>query len=94
LDNLLNDNSIEELNNPDRVPDRVPDTYAKNITENQNEILRLLAIQSKMSMSQLAETIGISKRKILNNINKLRDLGMLERIGDNKTGHWKVNNTN
>jgi predicted HTH transcriptional regulator len=41
-------------------------------------------------MSELATTAGISKRKILDNINKLKDLNMLERIGKNKTGYWKI----
>jgi predicted HTH transcriptional regulator len=41
-------------------------------------------------MNELAENIGISKRKILNNINKLRELGFLQRIGNNKTGYWQV----
>ncbi len=43
-----------------------------------------------ISMSELSEKIGISKRKVLDNINKLRQSGLLERIGNNKTGHWEV----
>jgi len=41
-------------------------------------------------MSELANKIGISKRKVLDNINKLKKMGLLERIGPAKGGSWKV----
>jgi ATP-dependent DNA helicase RecG len=34
--------------------------------------------------------VGISKRKILDNINKLKELGLIIRIGNNKSGYWKI----
>jgi predicted HTH transcriptional regulator len=40
-------------------------------------------------MIELATTIGISKRKILDNINKLKQAGYIERIGKTR-GYWKV----
>ncbi|MDR1897687.1 MAG: winged helix-turn-helix transcriptional regulator, partial [Prevotellaceae bacterium] len=64
----------------------VPDS----LTENQKKILEELLKNNNLSMSELATTVGISKRKILDNINKLKDLNMLERIGKNKTGYWKI----
>jgi len=41
-------------------------------------------------MQRMTDKVGMSKRKILVNINKLRDNHMLRRVGDNKTGHWEV----
>jgi ATP-dependent DNA helicase RecG len=43
-----------------------------------------------ISASQLAEKIGISKRKILENISKLKLLGLVQRIGSAKGGYWIV----
>jgi ATP-dependent DNA helicase RecG len=34
--------------------------------------------------------IGISLRKIKENISKLKDKGLLERVGPDKGGHWKI----
>jgi ATP-dependent DNA helicase RecG len=34
--------------------------------------------------------VGISKRKIEENIRKLKKLGFLKRIGSTKGGHWEV----
>ena len=43
-------------------------------------------------MTELSEIIGISKRKILDNINKLKQKELLERVGKNKTGYWRLIN--
>ncbi len=41
-------------------------------------------------MSEIANIIGISKRKVLDNINKLKKLGLISRIGPSKGGYWKI----
>ncbi len=41
-------------------------------------------------MSEIARNIGISKRKVLDNINKLKKHGRLKRIGPAKGGYWEV----
>ena len=69
-----------------KVPNKVPD----NLSENLKKIILEIQKDNKISMTKLAEIIGISKRKILDNINKLKHNGLLERVGDNKTGYWKV----
>jgi len=43
-----------------------------------------------ISMSQIAENIGISKRKVLDNINKLKAKGVIIRQGKAKGGYWKI----
>ena len=66
----------------DRVTDR--------LTMNQREILELLEKNAFQSANDLSKSIGISRRKILENIKKLKDLELLSRIGDNKKGYWQV----
>jgi predicted transcriptional regulator len=58
-------------NDSDRVPDKVPDRVPEHLTENQRALLNLIAQDSTVSISQMSEHIGISKRKVLDNINKL-----------------------
>jgi ATP-dependent DNA helicase RecG len=43
-----------------------------------------------VSARELAETVGISPRKIEENISKLKEKGPLRRIGPDKGGYWKV----
>ena len=71
---------------PDKVPDKVPDI----LTSNQLSIINLIQTNNKISMSQMAEEIGMSKRKILDNINKLREKNIVVRVGNTKTGYWKI----
>ncbi len=43
-------------------------------------------------MSEIADNIGISKRKVLDNINKLKKMGLIRRIGSPKAGYWEIIN--
>jgi biotin operon repressor len=47
----------------------------------------------ELSMEKLAEKPGITVRRIERNISGLKEKGLLERIGSDKTGYWKVNTT-
>jgi predicted HTH transcriptional regulator len=38
--------------------------------------------------------VGINIRNTKNNISKLKQIGLLYRIGKNKGGYWKVNTKN
>ena len=81
---------VENIIEKDKVPDKVPDKVLKNLSENQRKILQLVSENNTVSMSEMANKIGISKRKVLDNINKLKANKLIARIGSNKTGHWKV----
>ena len=75
---------------PDRVADRVSDRVSDKITDNQHKILVLLSDDNHLSLSNLAQVIGISKRNTLDNVNVLREKGFLQRVGTPKDGYWKV----
>jgi Fic family protein len=64
-----------------------------NLTENQMMIVQMMKDNSKVSAKLLAEEVGISVRKIEENIAKLKKLGVIERIGGTR-GHWEVKDKN
>lgn len=70
------------------MPDKVPD----NLTDNQHRIIELVSVNNTISMSQIANEIGISKRKVLDNINKLKSLGLIRRVGPAKGGYRQLVN--
>ena len=43
-----------------------------------------------ITLEELSENTGISRRAIINNTNKLKQKGLLQRIGPAKGGFWKV----
>jgi len=62
----------------------------ERFSSNQRKIMELIANDSIISAQQLAEIIGISQRKVEENIAKLKARGRLRRIGPDKGGHWEV----
>jgi len=43
-----------------------------------------------ISARELAEIVGITSRKIEENIKKLKNMGLLKRIGPAKGGYWEI----
>jgi ATP-dependent DNA helicase RecG len=62
----------------------------ESLTPNQKRILSLLRQNTRLSARELAEEVGISSRKIEQNIARLKDSGSLRRIGPAKGGYWEV----
>jgi ATP-dependent DNA helicase RecG len=69
----------------------VTDKVADKVTDNQRLIIEYILENNKISASEMAEKIGISKRKVLENIKKLKDTGILQRAGSPKAGLWLIN---
>jgi ATP-dependent DNA helicase RecG len=43
-----------------------------------------------ITIVELHQKVNINIRNVKNNIAKLKNMGLLERIGDNKNGYWKI----
>jgi len=46
--------------------------------------------EPKISKREVSETLGISETAVDKHIEKLKKLGIIERIGPAKGGHWEV----
>ena len=57
-----------------------------------NKILELVVDNPKITMAEMAERLGVTKRTIEREIKQLRETGNLKRIGGKRFGHWKINN--
>jgi len=60
------------------------------LTENQKIILNYIKENNKISASHLAKVVGISQRKIEENILKLKNKKRIKRIGSPRGGYWVV----
>ena len=56
-------------------------------------ILGIIESNNKISITELTIQLAVSKSTVLRNIEKLKKNNTLERIGDEKTGRWKINQT-
>ncbi len=58
--------------------------------DNQRKIVELMRQDKFISIPKLAEKVGISMTAVENNITKLKEKGIVQRIGSAKGGHWVV----
>jgi len=75
----------------DKVGERVGDKVGERISLNQRKIIEFIKKDASISARELAGLIGISQRKIEENIAKLKTKGILKRVGPDKGGAWRVN---
>lgn len=59
--------------------------------ENELAIVNEISKDPRTTISQLNQIVGISTTAIGNNITKLKEKGILKRIGPDKGGYWEVN---
>ncbi len=81
----------EELESSTKRPskDLVKD-LEKSLNQSQIKIMKLIDANPNITQSELSKEIGINDKNIRNNIKKLKDLGLLKRIGPAKGGYWEI----
>ena len=62
----------------------------EKLTDNQKSIIEIIKRNPYVTARELSPLIGISHRKIQKNMAKLKEYGIIERIGPAKGGYWKI----
>lgn len=73
-----------------KVLEKVTEKVPEKVTENQKKILESISKNRYITAPELATVIGISERKIKENIKKLKQKRLLLRVGPDKGGYWKT----
>ncbi len=66
------------------------DQWKDKLTANQMKIMDLIAEDERTTVAKLSAAVGISATATENNLAKLKDLDVLDREGDARTGRWKI----
>lgn len=66
------------------------DKWVDNLSDNRINIIKAIHKNNKISKRLLEEKVGLSATAIDNNLDALKDLGLIERVGGAKGGHWKI----
>jgi len=74
----------------EKVGNRVGEKVGESLTKNQRLIIRSMTENPNISAKDLSDIIGISQRKIEENISKLKKKELIKRSGSPKGGHWEV----
>ena len=62
----------------------------KSSPKTEDQIMELLRQDASITTEALGKALGITKRAILKQIDKLKEQGRLRRIGPAKGGHWEI----
>lgn len=87
--NVMGEKSENKQKSPKNERDR-NDHENIHLSQNQQKILDELEREPGMTKQQLMKAIGVGKTTIDRGIAFLKEHGLLERVGSNKTGYWHV----
>jgi len=65
-------------------------TGEKTREKTRERILNLIRANPEMTMAELAETLGLTRKGVEWSIRRLKEKGSLRRIGPDRGGHWEV----
>jgi Fic family protein len=82
---LIN-NEIKEI--IDTVPVNVPVNVLANDAE--KRILELISDNPEITYNEMAKEISMNRKTVQRYISKLKTAGVIERIGSDKSGYWRV----
>lgn len=68
----------------------VNDTVNDTVTKLSRRILAMLRDNPRATASVMASALQVSESTIKRHLKKLREQGLLRRVGSDKTGHWEV----
>jgi ATP-dependent DNA helicase RecG len=75
---------------PEKLPERLPERLPEKLPENAQKMIGIIKSNPHVTIEELSGMLGISRTSIKNNVNKLKERGIVERIGSDKGGYWKI----
>ncbi len=78
--------AVEEL----ELVNIAPGSSLKSSPKTEERILELMRGDASITTEQLGGVLGITKRAVLKQVEKLKEQGRLRRVGPAKGGHWEV----
>ena len=89
----LNYGVIEDVDADANVTKNVTLDVTKNVTKDNDrrkQILELISTNGEITSTQLSQTMNVTKRTILRDLEELRNLGIIVRAGGKRFGRWEI----
>ena len=74
----------------EKVGEKWTEKLGEKLGENESKIIEQIARDNRITMVELSKKLGISEVAVYKNIKKLKQAGILERVGPAKGGHWEI----
>jgi fido (protein-threonine AMPylation protein) len=81
----------DTVNQQSDTVNRESDTVNEDGDTVNDEVLGVIAADARITAEDIAVQLGLGIATVKRRIKKLKDTGIIERIGSDKTGYWKVN---
>ena len=82
---------INQKNVTVNVTANVTGSVTVKLNNTEQRILKILQDNPNITQEQLANILKVTPMTIKRNTSKLKEKGILERIGADKNGYWKIN---
>jgi Fic family protein len=82
------DNQHNNKSNKQNVADNVPESM---LVKRQNAILNFIKMNNQISANEISDLLKVSMRTIQRDIQQLKEQGIIEHIGSDRGGYWKLN---
>lgn len=74
----------------DKINDKIKRTPGGKLTDVDEQIIKLIKKNAYYTIAEIADEIGKSTPTVHRHIDKLSNLGYIERIGSRKSGYWEI----
>ncbi len=64
--------------------------YNKKLTENEEKVLNEIKLNPNITRKELTNVLNMGERTISSIISNLKNKSIIERVGSNKVGYWKI----
>ena len=88
--NNVNSTQTGSQTHPNGMSEGLSERLSKELSESAYSIFLMIVSDNHINRKVLAEKTGISTTAVQKHLNKLKDLGVLKRIGSAKYGHWVI----
>jgi predicted HTH transcriptional regulator len=75
----------------DRLKQNEENAVNATVNATQSQILDLIRRDRTLTLSQLAELTSKHRVTVARNVKILREMGLIEHVGSDKNGYWRVN---
>ena len=73
-----------------KIGEKVTERVTEKVTKNQSIIIKEISKDKHITAKKLSGVVGISERKIKENIKALKEKGLRKRIGPDRGGYWEI----
>ena len=68
----------------------IVENIIEKLPETQSQIVRIILTTPSVTTKEIADTLSIAQRNVQNHIRKLKERGIIRRVGPDKGGYWEM----